>query len=167
MRVKIKKLHPNAVIPSYAKPGDAGMDLVAISKSISTEIEDQADYIEYKTGLAFEIPTGHVGLIFPRSSNSKKDLTLSNSVGVIDSGYRGEVSLRFKIDATYDKVLTVRDDTIALLDDLAGTFFQNIYNIGDKVGQLIIIPYPQIEFEEVEELSETERGDGGYGSTGN
>lgn len=80
MKVKIKKLNENAVIPSYSKQGDAGMDLVATSK-----IFDKYGNVEYGTGLAMEIPEGYVGLIFPRSSISKKDLALTNAVGVIDS----------------------------------------------------------------------------------
>lgn len=142
MKIKIKKLHSQAIIPTYAKEGDAGMDLVA------TQIELNLDYISYKTGLAFEIPKGYVGLVFPRSSNSKKDLLLTNSVGVIDSGYRGEVELRFKT------ILNNKTENILT------------YNVGDRIGQIIILPYPRIEFEEVEELSETERGEGGFGSSG-
>lgn len=80
MKLKIKKLHPNAVIPQYAKLGDAGLDLVATSLTL-----DEDNNLVYGTGLAFEIPTGYVGLLFPRSSNSKKDLILANHVGVIDS----------------------------------------------------------------------------------
>ena len=80
LKVKIKKLNENAVIPSYAKDGDAGMDLVATS-----EYYDDDGNIVYGTGLSFEIPKGFVGLLFPRSSNAKKDLILTNSVGVIDS----------------------------------------------------------------------------------
>lgn len=163
MIVKIKKLLSNAVIPQYSKPGDAGMDLVATS--INTENED---YIEYGTGLAMEIPEGYVGLIFPRSSNSKKDLILSNSVGVIDSGYRGEIRLRYKRilnTSPYQNYLR----TVVTEDGKATSFVQsNIkdYTIGDKIGQIMIIPYPKIEFQKVEELSETERGEGGFGSTG-
>lgn len=139
-KVKIKKIHPDAILPTYAKPGDAGMDLVATSKKLVDE--KVFGYIEYGTGLTMEIPAGHVGLIYPRSSLSKTGLIMANSVGVIDSGYRGEISVRFKhIPATID------------------------YKIGDRVAQLIIIPYPTIEFEEVETLSETERGEGGFGST--
>ena len=141
MKVKIKRLHPEAVIPSYAKHGDAGLDLTAVSRSY----DDDNNY-SYGTGLAFEIPEGYVGLLFPRSSNSKKSLLLSNSVGVIDSGYRGEVSMKFK-ETTFP--------------------YGGEYRVGDRIGQLIIMPYPQIEFEEVEELSVTERNTGGYGSTGN
>lgn len=144
MKVRIKKLHPDAVIPKYAKHGDAGMDLVAISKeSDSRRYLGYDKVVTYKTGIALEIPEGYVGLLFPRSSIYKKDLTLSNSVGVLDSGYRGEVMFKFRKTSYHD------------------------YEVGDRVGQLIIIPYPQIEFEEVEELSDTERGNGGYGSSGN
>lgn len=139
MEVKIKKLDPNAVIPTYAKPGDAGMDLTAISKSI-----DRFNNIVYGTGLAFEIPEGYVGMAFPRSSCSKSDLILSNSVGIIDSGYRGEVTFKFKPMS----ILPV------------------VYEVGERIGQMIIMPYPNIEFIESEELSETERGTGGYGHTG-
>lgn len=143
MKVLFKKLKKQAVTPSYAKDGDAGLDITAISRDIV--ITEDYEYIEYGTGLAFEIPVGYVGLLFPRSSISKKDILLSNAVGVIDSGYRGEVSFRFKRLAW--------DSTI--------------YNVGDKIGQLIILPYPQIQLEQAKELSETERGEGGYGSTGN
>lgn len=143
MKVKIKKLHPDAVIPKYAKEGDAGMDLTAISREIDVNYMDGDNLITYGTGLAFEIPKGYVGLVFPRSSIYKKDLTLSNSVGVIDSGYRGEVKFKFRNNDYRD------------------------YDIGDRIGQMIIMPYPQVEFEEVDELDETERGDGGFGSSGN
>lgn len=163
MKVKIKRLTENSVIPTYAKSGDAGMDLTATSKSY-----DENGNVVYGTGLAFEIPKGYVGLLFPRSSNSKTDLRLTNSVGVLDSGYRGEVMFKYRKDISIVDFLT----------NLKAWFkikkFRKInnlrvgidYQIGDRIGQIIIIPYPQIEFEEVEELSKTERGDGGYGSTG-
>lgn len=147
MKVKIKKLHENAVIPSYSKDGDAGMDLTAISK----EWDGDNSVWSYGTGLSFEIPKGYVGLLFPRSSIFKQDLSLSNSVGVLDSGYRGEVCFKFKE--------LINPDTQHAND------FET-YRVEDRIGQIIIMPYPQIEFEEVEELSETERGIGGYGSTG-
>lgn len=137
LNVKIKKLDTNAVIPKYSKHGDAGLDLTVVSKS---RVGHAA--IKYDFGLAFEIPLGYVGLLFPRSSIYKKNHLLTNSVGVIDSGYRGEVS--------------------AVMHSVG----VEQYEIGEKAVQLIIMPYPQIEFEEVEELSETERGTGGYGSTG-
>lgn len=144
MKVKIKKLHLEAVVPQYAKDGDAGIDLFAISKTRNKE----TGYIEYSTGLAIEIPKGFVGLIFPRSSISNKFQYLTNSVGVIDSGYRGEIKFRFR--------------NLFAIDEKADC----IYQPGEKVGQLMIIPYPNIELEEVKELSETERGNGGFGSSG-
>jgi dUTP pyrophosphatase len=149
MKVKIKKLHPDAVIPSYSKPGDAGMDLVATSKSY-----DSDGNVVYGIGLGFEIPTGFVGLLFPRSSNAKTDLLLSNSVGVLDSGYRGEVMFKFK------HTILIGVDETPCLDEFRS------YNVGDRVGQIIILPHPEIQFEEVEELSNTDRGTGGFGSTG-
>lgn len=150
MKVKIKKLVKDAVIPTYSKSGDAGMDLVAVSHTTDNMGNDV-----YGTGLAFEIPKGYVGLVFPRSSNAKMDLTLTNSVGVVDSGYRGEVMLKFRKQEIINPKRYV--------DDVA--IFKT-YNIYDRVGQIIILPYPEIEFEEYEELSLTERGIGGYGSTG-
>jgi dUTP pyrophosphatase len=140
MKVRIKKLNETAVIPSYAKDGDAGMDLVA-TRIISNTTFD----VSYGTDLAMEIPKGFVGLVFPRSSIRKYELALSNSVGVIDSGYRGE------LQATFKKTNG--------LDSLA-------YKVGDRIAQIIIIPHPPIEFNEVDELSDTERGEGGFGSTG-
>lgn len=145
MKVKIKKLHPNAVVPQYAKTGDAGMDLVATSILSNTTFD-----ITYGMGIALEIPEGYVGLIFPRSSIRKTDLALTNCVGVVDSGYRGE------LQATFKKVYGKNDVRIGETD----------YKVGDRIAQIIILPYPQIEFTEVEELSNTERGDGGFGSTG-
>ena len=141
MEVKIKKLHAAAVIPSYSKLGDAAMDLTAIS----IEKDDDGNAV-YGTGLAIEIPDGYVGLLFPRSSNSKTHLYLTNHVGVIDSGYRGEIKFKFR--------------------PINGFIDARVYAKYDRVGQLIILPYPQIELVESDELSETERGDGGFGSTG-
>ncbi len=139
MEVKIKKLHPSAVIPKYAKDGDAGMDLVAteIIKRTNTQIT-------YGTGIALEIPQGFVGLVFPRSSIRNTNLELSNSVGVIDSGYRGELQATFNITSS---------DRIS-------------YQIGERIAQIIIIPYPPIQFIESDELLDSNRGDGGFGSTG-
>lgn len=145
MDVKIKKLNPDAVIPSYAKPGDAGMDLTAVSYDYDYEHDNHV----YGTGLAIEIPEGYVGLLFPRSSNRKTMAYMTNHVGVIDSGYRGEIFITFKN----------RDDNRQKLNTVP-------YGIGSKVAQLIIMPYPQINLIESDELSETERGTGGHGSTG-
>ena len=140
MKVKIKKLHPNAVKPKYAKESDAGMDLVATSI-----IENTSFQITYGIGLAIEIPDGMVGLIFPRSSIRNTELMLSNSVGVIDAGYRGE------LQATFNKLNG--------LDSLS-------YKVGDRIAQIIIVPHPIIQIVEVDELSESSRGIGGFGSTG-
>lgn len=159
MKVKIKKTHPDAVIPKYAKEGDAGLDLTATSMYF-----DEYGNICYGTGLAFEIPQGYVGLIFPRSSICKEQLLLSNAVGVIDSGYRGEVSFKFKPSMALDNHQCVKTDAEKMWSIAVRQ--NDVYKVGDRIGQMIIMPYPSIEFEEVEELNETDRGDGGYGSTG-
>lgn len=138
--VKIKKLHKDAVVPKYAKAGDAALDLTAVSIDHISE-----DTVRYDIGLAFEIPEGYVGLIYPRSSICKKDLILSNSTGVVDSGYRGTVQAYFK-------------KTKGMLS--------NCYAVGDRICQIMIVPYPKVELIEVEELSETDRGTGGFGSSG-
>ena len=139
MKVKLKKLNENVKLPVYAKTGDAGLDIKA------TRIENENNYsITYGTDLCIEIPFGYVGLIFPRSSIRNYDLVLSNCVGVVDSGYRGEIMATFKktkLDGMY-------------------------YDVDDKIMQIIILPYPSIEFEFTDELSETERGKGGFGHTG-
>lgn len=140
MKVRFKKLSERAVTPQYAKPGDAGMDMVATSV-VKSEV-----YYEYDTDISVEIPEGYVGLLFPRSSISKTKQILANHVGVVDSGYRGTIRFRFK-----------------KLDWDNG----EVYNVGDKIGQLIIIPYPLIELEEVSDLSETVRNADGFGSSGN
>lgn len=144
MKVKIKRLHPDAVIPQKAHAADAGFDLTALSM----EYDSLNDCIVYHTGLAFEIPQGYVGMLFPRSSIFKKNLLLTNCTGIIDSSYRGEVLAKFK-RLTSDSRLS------------------SIYIIGERIAQLVILPYPEIEFEEVAELSDSDRGTGGYGSTGN
>ncbi len=142
MNIRIKKLHPNAVIPSYSKEGDAGLDLTAVT--MTSVNEENYGYLEYDTGISMEIPEGHVGLVFPRSSISHTGLILANAVGIVDSNYRGPIKCRFKAIPN-----------------------SNVYSSGDRVAQLIILPIPQITFEEVEELSTTERGGKGFGSTGN
>ena len=143
MNIKIKKLNPNAVIPKYAKHGDACVDLIAVEKWI-----DDWGNICYNTGLSMEIPEGYVGFLFPRSSVSKTTMFLRNSVGVIDSGYRGPIVLKFS-----NKTKLSNHESL-------------LYKIGDRVGQLMIMPHPKISFIESQNLSETDRGDGGFGSTG-
>lgn len=142
MKVKIKRLVEEAIIPKKAHTQDAGFDLFAVSKEVVDE--DDYGFIEYDTGIGLEIPENHVGLVYPRSSISKTGHILANSVAVIDSNFRGSIKLRFK--------------TIPNCKE---------YEIGDRVAQLIIMPYPSIEFEEVDELSDSERGNSGFGSTGN
>ncbi len=147
MIVNIKKLHPDAVMPAYAKHGDAAMDLYTTEQGLA----DNHGNMVYKTGLAIEIPEGYVGLIFPRSSISKTNHMLRNHVGVIDSGYRGEVILKF---GWFSQDTDKGDIT-------------PVYNKGDRIGQLMLLPYPQVQFVEVDKLSNSERGAGGFGSTGN
>lgn len=144
MKVKIKRLVSEAVMPRRAHASDAGWDLVAVSRKV-----DADGAVVYGTGLAMEIPEGYVGLVFPRSSVAKKDLVLSNCVGVIDSGYRGEVLAKFK-----------------LLDPLVKHDEYHWYNVGDRIAQLVIMRLPEVEMVESEDLSESDRGEGGYGSTG-
>jgi dUTP pyrophosphatase len=138
--VKVKKLVPEAVVPSYSKVGDAGMDL-----TITKEIENTSFSVSYGFGIAMEIPKGYVGLVFPRSSVRNQELILSNCVGVIDSGYRGELQATFKKTNGLDSMK---------------------YKVGERGAQIIILPYPTIYMTEVPELSDTERGTGGFGSTG-
>ena len=161
MKVRIKKLCPEAKIPEYAHPGDAGMDLYATSIAI-----DEMCNTVYGTGIAVEIPEGYVGLVFPRSSNSKKTLWLTNHVGVIDSGYRGEI--KFKFRSTLVDAHSFRNKIFGWLGMRSKFSYASVseYKIGDKIGQLIIMPYPKIEFEEVEFLFPGDRGCRGYGSSG-
>jgi dUTP pyrophosphatase len=140
VKVKVKKLHENAVIPSYSKIGDAGMDL-----TITRIIENTSFSVSYGFGIAMEIPKNYVGLVFPRSSVRNQELILSNCVGVIDSGYRGELQATFKKTNGLDSIK---------------------YDVGDRGAQIIIIPYPQVKIIESDDLSNSERGEGGFGSTG-
>ncbi len=139
MKIKVKKLYENATLPKYAHAGDAGMDLTVYSVKPIGETQYEVGF-----GIAVEIPVGHVGLIFPRSSIFKTGTMLSNSVGVIDSGYRGEVK------AVFQNIIDLKPP----------------YEIGERAAQMIILPYPACEIEESETLSDTERGECGYGSTG-
>jgi dUTP pyrophosphatase len=165
MKVKVKKLHPNAVIPTYATNGSAGMDLTATRM----EIDNDGNLVAH-TDLAFEIPKGYVGLLFPRSSISKKDISLANSVGVLDSDYRGEVTFKFKSHFKFVNPLKFWWEVIVRNKDVVSFLCYNqwrhVYGVGDRVGQIVIVQHPEIEFIESDDLSETERGAGGYGSTG-
>lgn len=140
MQVKVKKLSSNAVIPFKSTDGSSGYDITATSMKVVDE--GVFGYIEYGTGLSMVVPKGYAGLIFPRSSISNKGLILSNSVGVIDPDYRGEVRARFK--------------------HITGT---TKYEVGDKIAQFILVKNPIVTFKEVDDLDATERGEGGFGST--
>jgi dUTP pyrophosphatase len=142
MKVKFKKLHKDATSPKFAHKNDAGADLTAISVDFSRDGQ-----VVYGTGLAVEIPEGMVGLLFPRSSVRNQDLIMSNSVGVVDSGYLGEIMVTFNFNSR------TPDNTI--------------YQVSDRIAQLVIMPVPLIQYKEVDELSETERNTSGHGSTGN
>jgi dUTP pyrophosphatase len=139
-KLKISRLHPNAMLPKYANIGDAGMDLTAVTK----EWDEANSVFTYGFGLALEIPNGYVGLVFPRSSIYKTPMSLSNCVGVIDSSYRGEIKAMFK---------TSNKDA-------------KNYEVGDRICQMIILPYPAIVVEEVAALTVTARGLKGFGSSG-
>lgn len=141
LEIKFKKLVENAKMPTKAHPTDAGADLTAVSREWNKEL---GCWI-YGTGIATEIPEGYVGLVFPRSSIRKYTLAQCNAVGVIDSSYRGEIMVSYKLTNNEEK----------------------IYEIGDKIAQLIILPYPEVSYKEVEILSETDRGENGHGSSGN
>lgn len=124
--------------PFRADEGAAGFDLFA------TNIEQKDNILTVHTGIAVEIPCGYAGFLFPRSSVYKTGLSLANSVGVIDSSYRGEIMCKFRI---IDKD-------------------KEQYKIGERCCQLIILPVPSVQYKEVDELSDTGRGVGGFGSTG-
>lgn len=143
MKLKVKRLVPDAKLPTKATEGSNGLDIYATAM-IRTD-----KFVEYRTGLSFEIPKGYVGLLFSRSSVSNKPMVLANSVGVIDSDYRGEVTFRFKIIES-NKFLK----------------YEDLYKEGDRIGQLLLVENPEIELEEVKDLSETKRGSGSYGSSG-
>ena len=141
LEIKFKKLVETAKMPTKAHPTDAGADLTAVSREWNEELKCWI----YGTGIATEIPEGYVGLVFPRSSIRKYTLAQCNAVGVIDSSYRGEIMVSYKLTSDVEK----------------------IYNIGDKIAQFIILPYPEVSYKEVETLSETDRGENGHGSSGN
>lgn len=140
--VKFVKLHPAAVAPKKATDGSAAYDLVATSRT-----DDMRDGYIYGTGLAFEIPAGYCIKLYPRSGLAiKNGVTLSNCVAVIDADYRGEVKIH-----------------LVPTDPIGGI---NFPHIGDRVAQMMVEKLVKTDFQEVDELGQTERGDGGFGSTG-
>ena len=142
LEIKFKKLVETAKMPTKAHPTDAGADLTAVSREWD---EEHGNWI-YGTGIATEIPEGYVGLLFPRSSIRKYTLAQCNAVGIIDCHYRGEIMVTYK---------PTNND------------IQKFYEVGDKIAQLIILPYPEVSYTEAESLSETDRGENGHGSSGN
>ena len=138
MKVKVKKLRPEAVLPTYATAGAACFDLYAVEKTI---IGPNATRL-IPTGLAFELPPDHVMMLFLRSSMSKRGFV--SNTGIVDSDYRGEVYIP--------------------VSNVGGGYL--FVDQSDRLCQAMIIPRPQVEFDEVEELTPTERGAGGFGSTG-
>lgn len=137
MKIKARKLAPTAQLPTRAHTGDAGLDMYVSRCGYEGEL-----WVCH-SDIAMEIPDGYVGLLFPRSSVSSTDMRLANSVGVIDSGYRGEVSAKFDNKPNGKR-----------------------YYVGDRFAQLVIVPYLNVQPIEADTLSDTERGNGGYGSTG-
>ena len=165
MQVLIKKLRDDAVIPTYkhvadnGRPNDMGMDITCVDY----EYDPKYDRFMYHTGLAFKLPEGYGMLIFPRSSNTKTESYLPNSVGILDSTYTGELMFCYKLRTSKDLLFPNGDKELSELEienELAP------YKIGDKIGQIVILPYPTIEFLEVTELPKTDRGeDGGINRT--
>jgi len=167
MNIKIKKLSEHAVIPKYAKQGDSGFDLVAIEDVII----EPGKTAKIPTGLAFEISEGYELQIRPRSGITSKT-KLRVQFGTVDSGYRGEVSV------TIDNISMIVDSDFTPLKDIKGNFvysksmydsdFGGTYLIkkGDRIAQGVIAPVIKATFEEVDELSESERGENGFGSSG-
>ena len=139
MQIRFKKCHPDAVIPKRATNGAAGFDLTAVSQTWK-----DGGKVHYDTGIAVEIPAGYAGLVFQRSSVYKTGLSLSCCVGVIDSDFRSSISMIFNV----------------------GYGSCSPYQVGDRIGQIVFVPISAVELVESDELSETERGAGGYGSTG-
>ena len=143
MRINIKRLCDNAVVPTYGSPYSAGADRYAAIESAVSVMPGET--FLFKTGIAMEIPKGYVGLVFARSGlATKRGLAPANKVGVIDSDYRGEVMVALHNHSSISQVVEP----------------------GERIAQISIVPFLSVEFEEVEELSETERASGGFGSTG-
>lgn len=176
LEINIKLLTENAVIPEKAHDIDAGFDMYATSIK-----EKDNKYIQYGTGVAMSIPKGYVGLLFPRSSVTKKDLTLKNSIGVIDSGYLGEIMFRFEKDIVQEQIslhkINVNDDKEPTYERRHLAFNPNpeIYKInnnllgdkivGDKIGQIIFLKLPDVKFKITNDLGSSERGEGRFGHT--
>lgn len=175
--IVFRKSHEKAVTPERAHSIDAGWDLRGVS------YKETEQYIEYNTGIQMRIPDGYVGLLFPRSSITKYDLMVKNSIGVIDAGYLGDI--RFRFTKHYNDLVTkskgvefkepIIDTTTGKVNELIDVEYLNatslnrseiLYNIGDKIGQIVFIKLPTVTMEEVDDLGTSERGVKGYGDTG-
>ncbi len=144
LNIDITRTSPSAVIPGYARAGDAGLDLVANESAVVSF----GSVTTVGTGIAIALPEGYAALVIPRSGlAARHGVTVVNAPGLIDSGYRGEI-----------KVI------LALLDGATERGF--VIEPGDRIAQLVILPYPQIALREVDALDETERGTQGFGSSG-
>ncbi len=144
MNIKVKKLNEKAIIPTKGSPYSAGYDLYACLENDCIQIPPQS-CVKVGTGLSIEVPTGYFGAIFARSGlATKQGLRPANCVGVADSDYRGEYIVALYNDSTTHKTV----------------------NNGERIAQLVIMPFLDVEFIESEELSQTDRGEGGFGSTG-
>ncbi|MBQ9728442.1 MAG: dUTP diphosphatase [Clostridia bacterium] len=142
MKIAVKKLNENAILPTYGSEFSAGADLYNLPEEI-TIAPGETKFIH--TGLAMEIPVGYAGLIYARSGLAcKRGLAPANKVGVVDSDYRGEI------------MVALHNHSSALQTVAAG----------ERVAQLVVAPFLKVEFEDTEELSDTVRGEGGFGSTG-
>lgn len=138
--IRYKKLHPQAKAPTAGRFGDAGADLTAVS------VTHENGLIVYDTGIAVEIPDGYVGLAVPRSSIADKTLSLTNSCGIIDSNYRGTIKFKYRLTELQR--------------------FAKMYEVGDRIGQLVVVPFRTPEYVEASDLSDTNRGSAGWGSSG-
>lgn len=158
--IKFKRLNEDAWLPKYAHEGDVGMDM----KAIGVEYDEEHDVYIYHTGIALESDYGYGVFLFPRSSNCKTDAYLTNGVGIADSAiYRGEIQFRYKNRTPYKK--SFKEFCLGRID-MFRVMQRAPYGIGDRIGQMVVLPYPKVESVEVEELSETVRGNKGFGSTG-
>ena len=156
VKLKFKKLDERAVIPSYAHVGDIGLDATAID----VEYDIEHDVYIYHTGLACEMERGYALLCLPRSSNTKTEAYLPNSPGLVDPAtYRGEIQFRYK-----NRQPTPRFE---FSDELTAYALSKApYKPGERIGQFVIVQVPEIEIEVTDTLSETDRGTGGFGSSG-
>ena len=163
MKIQVRKLHPDAIVPAYATAGSAGFDIVAIE---DCEIEPGKTML-LRTGLAFEIPEGFELQIRPRSGRSlSTPFRVANSPGTVDSDFRGEVCIVAHNISGISQLVYTRDFDGRLIDVEGAPGLTIAIKTGDRVAQGIICPVVRVEFEETDRLSLTERSAHGFGSTG-